>query len=110
MTIPDTVARVVPNGIDLAGLFRSPDKPTPAVMPVKAGNTTYDVAEKWPDSPKYWGYETWGEVLAYAVGHGLGLTLHDPPGIGRGFKEAGFPPAFPYPGPMPLGGRDPSYL
>ena len=32
------VADVVPNGMDLDGFFKSPDKPTPAVIPVKAGN------------------------------------------------------------------------
>ena len=58
---------------------------------VKAGNTTNDVASKWPDSPQYWGYETWPEVLPYAVGHGIGLTLHDPPGISRVFMEMGLP-------------------
>ncbi|TEU00247.1 MAG: aminopeptidase P family protein [Candidatus Stahlbacteria bacterium] len=62
-----------------------------AINAVKAGNTTYDVAEKWPDSPKYWGYDSWGEVLPYAVGHGLGLTLHDPPGISRVVMNVGLP-------------------
>lgn len=59
---------------------------------VKAGNTTHDISDKWPDSPTYWGFETWAEVLPYAVGHGLGLTLHDPPGIHPMFKEYGVPP------------------
>jgi Xaa-Pro dipeptidase len=62
------------------------------ISAVKAGNNTHDIADKWPDSPKYWGYDTWGEVGPYAVGHGIGLTLHDPPLISRGFKEAGMPP------------------
>ena len=35
--IPLTVARIVPIGIDLAGFLRSPDSPTPAVIPVNAG-------------------------------------------------------------------------
>jgi hypothetical protein len=46
MIIPETVARVVPNGIDLAGFFKSPDKPTPAVIPVKAGNTMAKTMKK----------------------------------------------------------------
>ncbi len=62
------------------------------ISAVKAGNTTNDVVEKWPDSPKYWGYDSWGEVLPYAVGHGIGLTLHDPPGISRIMMQAGLPP------------------
>ncbi|CAI8269911.1 MAG: Uncharacterised protein [Bacteroidetes bacterium MED-G17] len=37
MIIPITVAIIVPKGIDLFGSFKSPDKPTPAVMPVNAG-------------------------------------------------------------------------
>ncbi len=37
MINPVVVARIVPAGIALAGLRRSPDSPTPAVMPVKAG-------------------------------------------------------------------------
>ena len=63
-----------------------------AINAVKAGNTTNDIAEKWPDSPQYWGYDSWGEVLPYAVGHGLGLTLHDPPGISRIAMNVGLPP------------------
>lgn len=62
-----------------------------AIGAVKEGNTTNDVAEKWPDSPSYWGYKTWSEVLPYAVGHGLGLTLHDPPGISQITRKAGLP-------------------
>lgn len=46
---------------------------------VKAGNTTWDICKNWPDSPKYWGYENWSDVFGYAVGHGLGLPLHEPP-------------------------------
>jgi len=60
---------------------------------VKAGNTSFDVVDKWPDSPGYWGFGTWQEVLPYAVGHGIGLTLHDPPVISPMFKAAGGKPA-----------------
>jgi len=52
-----------------------------SIGPVKAGNTTWDLVKKWPDSPKYWGYEEWGEVFGYAVGHGLGISLHEYPMI-----------------------------
>jgi Xaa-Pro aminopeptidase len=51
------------------------------IKAVKAGNTTWDITKNWPDSPKYWGYDTWDEVFGYAVGHGLGLSLHDTPFI-----------------------------
>lgn len=50
-----------------------------AISTVKDGSSTLDIVEKWPDSPNYWGYETWAEVGPYAVGHGLGLSLHEPP-------------------------------
>ena len=36
----------VPSGIDLLGFFKSPDKPTPAVIPVKAGNIIAKTAKK----------------------------------------------------------------
>jgi Xaa-Pro aminopeptidase len=50
-----------------------------AMNAVKAGNTTWDVASKWPDSPKYWGFDKWEEVYALAVGHGIGIPLHEIP-------------------------------
>jgi Xaa-Pro dipeptidase len=48
---------------------------------VKAGNTTWDICKNWPDSPKYWGYESWDEVVPYALGHGIGISLHELPHI-----------------------------
>jgi Xaa-Pro aminopeptidase len=59
---------------------------------VKDGATDHDIVEKWPESPEYWGYETWAECGAYVFGHGLGLTLHDPPVISPLRKAYGFPP------------------
>ncbi len=59
---------------------------------IKAGATDYDVLEQWPDSPKYWGYDSWEEVSPYVFGHGVGLTLHDPPFISPLRKAYGFPP------------------
>ena len=38
MTMPIMVAVMVPAGMDFAGFFKSPERPTPAVIPVKAGN------------------------------------------------------------------------
>lgn len=46
---------------------------------IKAGNTTFDVCKKWPNSPSYWGYDKWEDVFGYAVGHGLGISLHEVP-------------------------------
>ena len=48
---------------------------------IKAGNTTLDICEKWPTDPRYWGYEKWEDVIGYAVGHGLGISLHEYPFI-----------------------------
>jgi hypothetical protein len=59
---------------------------------VRDGATDYDVVDKWPDSPSYWGYEDWNEVAPYAIGHGLGLTLHDRPLITAIKKVAGYEP------------------
>jgi Xaa-Pro aminopeptidase len=59
---------------------------------IKDGATDHDVLTKWPDSPEYWGFSDWAEVMPYAVGHGLGLTLHDPPGISAYGKAMGMPP------------------
>jgi Xaa-Pro aminopeptidase len=46
---------------------------------IKSGNTTYDIAKNWPDSPKYWGWDNWNDVRPYATGHGLGISLHELP-------------------------------
>ncbi len=46
---------------------------------VKPGNTTWDISKNWPNSPQYWGYEDWLDVGGYAIGHGLGLGLHEDP-------------------------------
>lgn len=50
-----------------------------AIRKVRAGVTDHEVMAEWPDSPHYWGYDTWGEVAPLATGHGIGLTLHDRP-------------------------------
>ncbi len=63
-----------------------------AIGAVKDGATDYDILAKWPDSPQYWGYETWEEVGAYTFGHGLGLTLHDQPVISQLKKAYKMPP------------------
>ncbi len=52
-----------------------------AVSAVKAGNTTWDIVSKWPNSPKYWGFEKWEEVGGLATGHGIGIPLHEIPAI-----------------------------
>ena len=58
---------------------------------IKAGATTEDIVAKWPDSPQYWGFDSWLDVQPYAFGHGIGLTLHDPPIISPLAKAAGIP-------------------
>ena len=48
---------------------------------VKPGNTTLDICEKWPTDPSFWGYESWQDAVGLALGHGLGLSLHEKPFI-----------------------------
>lgn len=55
---------------------------------VKAGNTTWDIAKKWPDSPKFWGYDSWGDVRGAAIGHGVGIPLHEFPWISYPMSKA----------------------
>lgn len=50
-----------------------------AINGIKAGNTTWDIVKRWPDSPKYWGYERWDQVMGMALGHGIGIPLHEIP-------------------------------
>ena len=59
---------------------------------IRAGATDHDVLAKWPQSPSYWGYSTWDEVGPYALGHGLGLSLHDRPFFLPAHREIGLPP------------------
>ena len=59
---------------------------------VRDGATDYDVVDQWPESPSYWGFESWAEIAPYAVAHGIGLTLHDRPLISPLKKLAGYPP------------------
>ena len=59
---------------------------------VRDGATDHDILAKWPDSPRYWGYDSWAEVNPLACGHGIGLTLHDPPMIFYTHRELGLPP------------------
>ena len=56
-----------------------------AMDKIKAGATTRDLCEVWPDSPTYWGYEPdeWDKVSPHAVGHGIGLSLHEFPLFSR---------------------------
>jgi Xaa-Pro aminopeptidase len=58
---------------------------------IKDGNTDYQLLEKWPQSPSYWGYDTWNDIGPYAIGHGLGLSLHDKPFFNQQNKHAGMP-------------------
>ncbi|MCI8991950.1 MAG: aminopeptidase P family protein [Eubacterium sp.] len=49
---------------------------------IKAGATSYDIYKNWPDDPGYWGPDyNWNDCTPFAVGHGVGLSLHDRPFI-----------------------------
>lgn len=62
------------------------------ISAIHHGATDYDIYAKWPESPAYWGYSSWEEVGAYAMGHGLGLSLHDMPAIAPIRKAYNLPP------------------
>lgn len=59
---------------------------------IKEGAQDYEVLDKWPQSPEYWGYKDWNDIGPYAIGHGLGLSLHDKPFFNQQQKQAGMPP------------------
>ncbi len=59
---------------------------------VKDGVTDYDIFEAWPDSPHYWGWDKFNEINSLCCGHGIGLTLHDPPMLLYMHKVLGVPP------------------
>jgi len=50
-----------------------------AIEAIKPGVTTDVIVRGWPQSPQYWGRQTWPEVTPLAVGHGIGLSLHEMP-------------------------------
>ena len=58
---------------------------------IRDGSTDWQLLDRWPDSPQHWGHNTWAEVGPYAIGHGLGLTLHDRPFFNRMNQVAGVP-------------------
>jgi Xaa-Pro aminopeptidase len=51
-----------------------------AIEKVKAGVTTADIVSVWP-GPEHWGWKTWRECTENAIGHGIGLDLHESPYI-----------------------------
>lgn len=52
-----------------------------AIAVIKPGVTNRDISRKFPDSPKFWGWDSWSDVGGYAVGHGIGIPLHNLPWI-----------------------------
>jgi len=51
-----------------------------AIEQVKAGVTTADICKVWPE-PEHWGFKTWRECSENAIGHGIGLDIHESPMI-----------------------------
>ena len=51
-----------------------------AIARVKAGATTADICKVWPE-PGHWGFKTWRECSENAIGHGIGLDIHESPMI-----------------------------
>jgi Xaa-Pro dipeptidase len=54
-----------------------------AMKAVKPGTTTKDIAEKFPEASKVWGYREEEEAAANLWGHGLGLSHYDLPLVSR---------------------------
>jgi Xaa-Pro aminopeptidase len=50
------------------------------IKKVKAGVTSAELCKTWP-GPEYWGAKTWWEISESAIGHGIGLTTQEAPGI-----------------------------
>lgn len=50
------------------------------IRKVKAGVTTAELCKTWP-GPQHWGAKTWWEISESAIGHGIGLTTQEAPGI-----------------------------
>ena len=51
-----------------------------SIEKVKAGVTTADICRAWP-SPEHWGAKTWWDISECAVGHGIGMSIQEAPGI-----------------------------
>jgi Xaa-Pro aminopeptidase len=56
-----------------------------AIKKVKPGVTTTEVASVWPE-PAFWGRKNMQEAGDNAVGHGIGMSIHEPPRIQRGVE------------------------
>jgi Xaa-Pro aminopeptidase len=59
---------------------------------MKYGPTGIGVMLKWPGSSQWWGYDDWNDIGPYALGHGLGLSLHDRPFFNQQNVHAGMKP------------------
>ncbi len=48
---------------------------------IKAGATAADITKGFPKSPEFWGYDDWQHCRGFALGHGIGLSLHEAPAM-----------------------------
>jgi Xaa-Pro dipeptidase len=46
---------------------------------IKDGAPINDIFKGFPESPKFWGYDAFEDVNAYALTHGVGISLHEYP-------------------------------
>ncbi len=56
-----------------------------AIKVVKPGITTADIVKQWP-TYEAWGYKNEAEAMGMAVGHGIGLSIHEKPFMSRLFS------------------------
>lgn len=61
-----------------------------AINAVRPGTTTKELCEKWPTAQDF-GYKSEWEAIANQWGHGIGLSLYEPPSVTRIWS-----PKFPY--------------
>jgi Xaa-Pro dipeptidase len=56
-----------------------------AIRATRPGARVADLVKDWPDATKEWGYESEWEAMANEWGHGLGLSLYEPPTVSKAF-------------------------
>jgi len=56
-----------------------------AIKKIKPGATNIEVASTYPE-PEFWGRKSWEECGDVATGHGIGMSIHEPPAVAKGVE------------------------